>query len=526
MIGVVAAVLLVGAGLPRGVPTATADPVIQGQVVSEIDPFLLLRNLIRIDPESFQTLWEQLLTQYIEPAIESSALPDAVKPILVTLIEAVPTDDPEGLIDFLETDILILGNTINIAGLLRPILAEALVIETQTILALFPDLPAEIQTLLTSLLPETIDLNSLPLAGARLTALSGTGVRLGSTISKLDGSYQLDLRNATRLRVERLGYQTRIIELMDVMPAPTQLQFPDKIGMTPNPGQLTVAVNDGRRPIINAAVSVLTADGQPMTMTSRYGLASFRGIQPLLPGLVGGIGLHNGLIDAPEFFLQSFQSLFLASNAITVATLRQAPPFGALEGKVEVCRGVGKCGETLLATTSPYQNVTIDILDLSTREPIPAPPAESTQANGTYAFSDEAFTPDEAGFYTVPKGSYNVRFTNPSGGGAITVEGVDIASARVTSDVNACFSSLNGSFGVLFVGSNTSRSVVIRDAATDTIVANAASPGNTRNFVYEILGLPPGTYKIQFIRGGSTVAYTENNYVIGQCEAKTLIKGN
>lgn len=494
---VFAVLLLLAGGLPAGTPSAQASTEISGTVVSPIDPFLLLRNVARYDPDAFRDIFELFIEQALNP--EQQTLLN-----IALGLAGVSPDEPEAFIDFLEE----LTDRLN----LRPILAEFLVIETDTIIALIPDLPPALRTLLTSLLPETFDLNYLPLAGARMLAFGARGAVVGWTASSLNGNYRLVLPpTAVRLRVTRAGYQPLEIDISDIhsaVPATLNMAeaFPGLVMMTPNPGTLTAIVVQGARnlPVRNALVKVTTADDEPGALTNWLGTTSIKGVKPLLPGLLGGLGFHNVLVDAEDYYLEELRALFLSSNAFLRINLTEAPPFGTLLGRATVRTLFGEVG---------YGNVAIEVLDSGGNPLNPAVQATSA-GNGSYAIPD-----------TVPKGTWQVRFTNPRGTGSIVKDGVEIRAARET-EANACFSSLNGSFGQLFRGTTTARSVVIRDATTNAIVGSAASSGNIRFFFYEILGIPPGTYKVEFVREGTTIAYTENSYTFAGCQVRSLSKGN
>jgi hypothetical protein len=219
-------------------------------------------------------------------------------------------------------------------GQIRGFLTGFLVLDSATVVALIPDLPAELLDLLGQLLPAEIDLSQAPLAGARVTVLNSRNWTVGFALAGLDGNFSLHLpRGSAALRVNRTGYQTRIIPLADAFSTDGRLV------LEPNAGRLRGVVSGPRdRPFAGADAEVVveTATGQTSGLANRLGLSSVQDIEPLLPGLLGGIGLHrvdvDVDVDVEGYNLESQNVLFLASNAIQKFQLTEADPFGTLAG--------------------------------------------------------------------------------------------------------------------------------------------------------------------------------------------------
>ena len=156
--------LLLGVTLPTTFQPAHAQLAnqISGKVAAEIDPFLLLRNLARANPQAFQDVLDLLLNDNLYPIIDP--LPPLIKDPILAEIEK-RRQDPESFIDFLEEIVDTLAEPpLNID--LRAEIAKFLVIDRDSILALIPNLPADLKNLLAGLLPQTIDLNYLTVSGA------------------------------------------------------------------------------------------------------------------------------------------------------------------------------------------------------------------------------------------------------------------------------------------------------------------------------------------------------------------------
>ncbi len=535
-----ALLLLLGIGLPTVFHPAQAMAQISGKVVSQIDPFLVLRNLARANPQGFQDVLDLLLDETLYPVIDP--LPEQIKGPLLAEIDK-RRQDPEAFIDYLEELVATLeAPPFNID--LRSLLAEFLVIDRDTILALIPNLPADLKGLLTALLPETLDLNYFPLAGATLTAYNSRGWILGFAFSTKEGAYQLNLLNgATRLRITRTGYQPLDIDLTKsaALAAKTDnlALFPDRVLMTPNPGNLAAGVYEGIKPVPNALVSVTTALGKPTAPTNRNGVANITGIQPLLPGLLGGLGYHRVLVDAEGYYLAEKNPLFLASKALLRFNLTKAPPFGTLKGKVEVQRSIPDilselpllgliipdAIKDLLNTNykSSFADVEVEVLDAIGN---PVLVSVFSDAEGDYQYPTD----------TVPVGTYPVGFTIPPdfGAGQLIKQNVQIRAARETV-VDACFSSLNGvvstprcPLGVCvptLVADEIIRvvdenQIVVAEAVThsDFSLDPISLPG-----FYEAIGIPAGTYKIQFWKSEHEINPSKeiSGYTFNECEAKT-----
>ncbi len=227
-------------------------------------------------------------------------------------------------------------------------------------------------------------------------------------------------------------------------------------------------------------------------------MTSVKGVKPLLPGLLGGLGFHNVLVDAEDYYLEEARALFLSSNALLRVNLTKAPPFGTLLGRATVRRTLGEGG---------YGNVAIEVLD-SMGNPLNPVVQAISAANGNYVIPD-----------TVPKGTWQVRFTNPQGTGSIVKDGVQMRAARET-NLGACFSSLSGFYRNF---ASTTRSVRVFDAS-NTLVGSFSQSSNSFISAYEILGIPPGTYTVEFRSPASSAnaSVIRPDIAIGDCAARTL----
>lgn len=70
--------LVIGLG-STPVPAQTATEL-QGQVVAEVDPFLLFRNLARVDEEGFAELAETLILDSLDDLLEQVEIPPGTVP--------------------------------------------------------------------------------------------------------------------------------------------------------------------------------------------------------------------------------------------------------------------------------------------------------------------------------------------------------------------------------------------------------------------------------------------------------------
>ena len=524
--------LLLGVTLPTTFQPAHAQLAnqISGKVAAEIDPFLLLRNLARANPQAFQDVLDLLLNDNLYPIIDP--LPPLIKDPILAEIEK-RRQDPESFIDFLEEIVETLAEPpLNID--LRAEIAKFLVIDRDSILALIPNLPADLKNLLAGLLPQTIDLNYLPLSGATLSVQNARGWTLGLAISSQEGSYSLKLpTGATQIKVSRVGYQPLLIDLMKVkaLEAATDnlALFPDMIMMTPNSANLTARVYDGLRPVNNALVSVMTATNQQAGRTNRIGVSNIKGIQPLLPGLLGGLGYHKVMVDAEGYYLAEQTPLFLASNAQLWYNLTKAPPFGTALGQVDVRRSfpedvlslLDDLGLSAIAAqlgigpyTSGLGNVEVAVLD-TFDSPIVDPIL--TNSDGGYRY-------DPPDTYSVPIGTWRIEFMSDIG--SIFMNNILIRAARQT-EVNACFSSLNGVvttpnciLDACVPTPIAGEAVKILDPGTgDELASTVTTALNldplTLPGFYEIIGIPPGTYDLEV--GKKKISGS----VFAACEAKT-----
>jgi len=509
------ALMVLSLGWPAIPAQAAPSPTeLQGKVAAQVDPFLLLRNLARLSPETFNQLLEQ--------ALAGLELPDVVKNPLQNLINNAK--DPEDIIDFIENaDKTLLNNAI------RQAISQFLVFNRDQVLALIPNLPQEIKDVLALLLPETIDLNQLPLAMSSITVMNKSGWPLWFGITNKDGDYKIKLpAGAVSLRVGHIGYREVTIPLEQA------LAGAGKIWLIPSAGRLegTVFTGSGfrRKAIQNARITVLTAadvvtttaagSQKPTAMSNRWGLFAFDNVSPLLPGLLGGIGVQRIEVDADNYYLEKKNAIFLAGSSRTPVEVREAPPVGRLEGLVRYASALGarKRDDANIEVLNDQDEIIASGKSL-------AGTGILDPVRGTYAIPpnwQEDYLPQDL---YIPKGTYKVRFSYPDYPTVIN-SNVVIKSARATTS-DAC---LNGSLrgtvtdplksGLLALRTGVNVRVV---DGSNTTVAEATTVAG----VYLINVIPGGTYRIEFRNNSASTNPDEvvENFEIPVCESKTLDKG-
>ena len=470
-------------------PAVTAQAAVlpdqlEGKVAAQVDPYLLLRNLARLAPETFNQLLEQ--------AIAGVGLPDIIKDQLDNLI--ANAKDPEEVIDFIENiDKTVLNNQI------RQAISQFLVLNRDQILALIPNLPPVVKELLSALLPATIDLNQLPLAVSDVAVLNKSGWPLWFGLTDKQGDFKVRLpKGAVSLRVGHIGYQSVTIPLEQVM------NDAGKIWLVPSPGKLSGSVFTGsgfrRKAIQNAKVTVLTAadvvtkaavgSQKPTTMTNRLGLFSFDNISPLLPGLLGGIGVQKVEVDADDYYLEKKNAIFLAgSSLINQIEVREAPPVGRLGGLVRY--------NSVLLGALNRDNALIEVLNDQDQVIASGKSRVGTgllqTGRGTYdipeEWSEDYLPPD----LYIPKGTYKVKFTYPNYPTVINPN-VVIKSARATTS-DAC---LNGSLrGTLNNPLSNTPSIGVNVRVIDANNLKVAeTTSGLLGYSFDILAA--GVYKLEF----------------------------
>lgn len=283
--------LVIGLG-STPVPAQTATEL-QGQVVAEVDPFLLLRNLARIDEEGFAELAETLILDSLDGLLEQVEIPPGTVPAWATGFAQyfVDTYAPQ-IADQVSQEIICRGREkpevyVDILESLpfdRELLDEFLVLDRETILALIPDLPGDLSNLLGAVLPSTIDLTQLPMAGATVAALNNRGWMLALVIANKEGKFTLRLPPGTdRLRISKIGYKTSVVTLGEA------LASGGRLALVPNDGTLRGWVKGPRNRILTGAgapVQVVTADGEPVTQANSLGIyTSYRHYITFFEGL-------------------------------------------------------------------------------------------------------------------------------------------------------------------------------------------------------------------------------------------------
>lgn len=442
--------LVIGLG-STPVPAQTATEL-QGQVVAEVDPFLLFRNLARIDEEGFAELAETLILDSLDGLLEQVVIPPGAVPGWATGFAQEFADYYAPIIaDQVSQEIICRGREkpevyVDILESLpfdRALLDEFLVLDRETILSLIPDLPGDLSNLLGAVLPSTIDLTQLPMAGATVAALNNRGWMLALVIADKEGKFTLRLPPGTdRLRISKIGYKTSVVPLGEALAAGGRL------ALVPNDGTLRGRVNGPRNRILagaGAPVQVVTADGEPVTQANSLGIYSLSGIKPLLPGLFGGIGLHTAVVDVPGYELERENVLFLASNATKNFQLREAALIGDLTGRVTarpfslgsfgfcpICLQVDPIVADLFDDLFGEGNA--EVVKELLFAPRPVAGADVETAAGAYAG-----TTDDCGRYRIediPVGSnYGVNFAKTPN--ERTEEGVEIKAGRTT-ELDVC----------------------------------------------------------------------------------------
>jgi hypothetical protein len=535
--------LVIGLGsTPAPAQTATE---LQGQVVAEVDPFLLFRNLARIDEEGFAELAETLILDSLDGLLEQVEIPeDSVPSWAKGFAEYfVDTYAPQ-IADQVSQEIICRGREkpeayVDILESLpfdRELLDEFLVLDRETILALIPDLPGDLSNLLGTLLPSTIDLTQLPMAGATVAALNNRGWPLAAVVANKEGEFSLRLPSGTdRLRISKIGYQTSVVPLGEALAAGGRL------ALVPNDGTLRGRVNGPPNRILagagaRAPVQVATADGEPTTQANFLGMYSLSGIKPLLPGLFGGIGLHTAVVDVPGYELERENVLFLASNATKNFQLREAALIGDLTGRV-TARPFSLDPFCLLIFCLDVDPIVADLFDdlfgegnaEVVKELLFAPRsvagADVETASGAYAG-----TTDECGRYRIediPAGpNYEVDFAKTPN--ERSEEGVEIKAGRTT-ELDVCLD--NGRLsGQLNFASGLKRGRVQLRRSGITVAEQATN--STGAYDFGAFSLSTGDYdvRIQQCTGtflGACTGYANRVTLPGQqsidaCATSTL----
>lgn len=378
----------------------------------------------------------------------------------------------------------------------RELLDEFLVLDRETILGLIPDLPGDLSNLLGSVLPSTIDLTQLPMAGATVMALNNQNRMLAAVVANSEGMFTLRLPSGTvRLRISKPGYKTSVVTLGEALAAGGRL------ALVPNDGTLRGRINGPRNRILagaGAPVQVVTADGEPMAQANFLGMYSMSGIKPLLPGLFGGIGLHTAVVDIPGYELERENVLFLASNATKNFQLREAALIGDLTGRVTARPfSLGNFLGIL-----PVDPIVADLFDdlfgeenaEVVKELLFAPRsvagADVETASGAYAG-----TTDECGRYRIediPVGSnYGVNFAKTPN--ERTEEGVEIKAGRTT-ELDVCLDNGRLRGQLIFSSGNARGRVQLRRSGTQVAEQATNSSGA---YDFGELSLSTGDYDVR-----------------------------
>jgi hypothetical protein len=507
--------LVIGLG-STPVPAQTATEL-QGQVVAEVDPFLLLRNLARIDEEGFAELAETLILDSLDGLLEQVEIPPGTVPAWATGFAQyfVDTYAPQ-IADQVSQEIICRGREkpevyVDILESLpfdRELLDEFLVLDRETILALIPDLPGDLSNLLGAVLPSTIDLTQLPMAGATVAALNNRGWMLALVIANKEGKFTLRLPPGTdRLRISKIGYKTSVVTLGEA------LASGGRLALVPNDGTLRGWVKGPRNRILTGAgapVQVVTADGEPVTQANSLGIYSLSGIKPLLPGLFGGIGLHTAVVDVPGYEIERENVLFLASNATKNFQLREAALIGDLTGRVTgrpfsldpfcllLCFDVDPIVADLFDDLFGEGNA--EVVKELLFAPRPVAGADVETAAGAYAG-----TTDECGRYRIediPVGpNYEVDFAKTPN--ERTEEGVEIKAGRTT-ELDVCLD--NGRLrGQLTFSSGYARGRV--QLLQNGKVVKQQSTNASGAYDFGEFSLPTGDYGVRIQQGVCTKIY-------------------
>lgn len=498
---VLALALFVSVGacfLPGSAALGQAQTVVSGKVTAQVDPFLLLKNIIRLAPTRSAEILDLVVPEFELPLILNAVLKPLLEPILCKEISLTSPINKDFLIDAIVNmedpeQMIVLIEKILPAEIIEDLFSN---IDPAIIAVLIPNLPDALKNLLASLLPNSIDLNFVPLAGARVVILNQSGKQVAASTTPVSGKFSFSLSpGGYTLRATLLGYEGKVVE-NDLLGSNMNVIMEPKAGIISG-----LVLNESNRVVKGAKVRILSSDGIKEGTTNALGLYSIKDVKPLLPSIGGGMGIHVVKVDADGYFLQEKKGFFLLGGSIVNFKLQKAPLFGTITGKVTKLN--------LLSVQIPAEGATVELRDewgnvIATTETLSGTPCD----DGTYEFADIAV------------GTYTVAFV--TSGGDLLETGVEVKAGRET-EVDKCVSLPSVSGYVSTKGTipwPIKNVTVIIKNATNTYTTKTSTLG-----FYSLDNILPGVYTVEFYKSTNltTPAATVENVVLDLCGAPVVL---
>ncbi|WP_367358709.1 carboxypeptidase regulatory-like domain-containing protein [Mesotoga sp.] len=279
---------------------------LSGRVVVDLDYALILRNILRLFPDLLPDLADLLLEQL--------NIPEWLRWIIDPIVEAIiESEDTEGLIDLLE-DYNLLDPLIN--NFNPQELALSLIALIESFLPEEISMPEWLEDILVRIIESVVPTElpkNLPFPFVKITVKDADEQEIVQLESSCDGSFSTCLPPGSyTLLFEACGYKDKTVEV-------TIQESKDlgPVSMVPNPGIVGGLVTDSKCcPLCDASVKVLTAKGSPEATTGCLGLYDITGIEPLLPGPLGGVGVHVMRFSKDDYETKTGNAIFIAGLSV------------------------------------------------------------------------------------------------------------------------------------------------------------------------------------------------------------------
>jgi len=279
---------------------------LSGRVVVDLDYALILRNILRLFPDLLPDLADLLLEQL--------NIPEWLRWIIDPIVEAIiESEDTEGLIDLLE-DYNLLDPLIN--NFNPQELALSLIALIESFLPEEISMPEWLEDILVRIIESVVPTElpkNLPFPFVKITVKDADEQEIVQLESSCDGSFSTCLPPGSyTLLFEACGYKDKTVEV-------TIQESKDlgPVSMVPNPGIVGGLVTDSKCcPLCDASVKVLTAKGSPEATTGCLGLYNITGIEPLLPGPLGGVGVHVMRFSKDDYETKTGNAIFIAGLSV------------------------------------------------------------------------------------------------------------------------------------------------------------------------------------------------------------------
>ncbi len=279
---------------------------LSGRVVVDLDYALILRNILRLFPDLLPDLADLLLEQL--------NIPEWLRWIIDPIVEAiVESEDTEGLIDLLE-DYNLLDPLIN--NFNPQELALSLIALIESFLPEEISMPEWLEDILVGIIESVVPTElpkNLPFPFVKITVKDSDEQEIEQLESSCDGSFSTCLPPGSyTLLFEACGYKDKTVEV-------TIQESKDlgPVSMVPKPGIVGGLVTDSKcLQLCDASVKVLTAEGSPEATTCCLGLYNITGIEPLLPGPLGGVGVHVMKFSKDGYETKTGNAIFIAGLSV------------------------------------------------------------------------------------------------------------------------------------------------------------------------------------------------------------------